>query len=72
MAATTGLNFGQGYSVNGTRPRANNFLIDSVDDNDYGISGQAYQPDNVGAIQEVTILTNSYTAGIWTRRRFGP
>jgi hypothetical protein len=60
--ATTGLNNGVGYSVNGTRPRANNFLIDSVDDNDYGITGQAYQPDNVGAIQEVTILTNSYTA----------
>jgi len=60
--ATTGFNNGVGYSVNGTRPRANNFLIDSVDDNDYGITGQAYQPDNVGAIQEVTILTNAYTA----------
>jgi hypothetical protein len=53
---------GVAYSVNGTRPHANNFLIDSVDDNDYGISGQAYQPDNVGAIQEVTILTDSYPA----------
>lgn len=60
--ATTGFNNGVGYSVNGTRPRANNFLIDSVDDNDYGISGQAYQPDNIGAIEEVTVLTNSYTA----------
>jgi len=50
------------YSVNGTRPHANNFLVDSVDDNDYGISGQAFQPDNVGAIQEVTILTDSYPA----------
>jgi hypothetical protein len=60
--ATTGFNNGVGYSVNGTRPRANNFLIDSVDDNDYGIAGQALQPDNIGAIQEVTILTNSYTA----------
>ncbi len=60
--ATTGLNNGVGYSVNGARPRSNNFLIDSVDDNDYGITGQAFQPDNVGAIQEVTILTNSYTA----------
>ncbi len=60
--ATTGNNNGVGYSVNGTRPRANNFLIDGQDDNDYGISGQAYQPDNVGAIQEVTVLTNSYSA----------
>ena len=48
--------------MNGTRPRANNFLIDGQDDNDYGIAGQAYQPDNLGLIQEFTILTNSYTA----------
>ncbi|MGA8012262.1 MAG: TonB-dependent receptor [Candidatus Acidiferrales bacterium] len=50
------------FSVNGTRPHANNFLIDGQDDNDFGISGQAYQPDNVGAIQEVTVLTDSYSA----------
>jgi hypothetical protein len=60
--AATGFANGVAFSVNGSRPRANNFLIDSVDNNDYGISGQAYQPDNVGAIQEVTILTNAYTA----------
>ena len=53
---------GIGFSVNGTRPRANNFLIDGQDDNDYSISGQAYQPTNLGAIQEFTVLTNSYGA----------
>ncbi len=53
---------GVSFSVNGTRPRANNFLVDGQDDNDYGISGQAYQPTNVGAIQEVTVLTNAYSA----------
>ncbi|MGH9678410.1 MAG: TonB-dependent receptor domain-containing protein, partial [Candidatus Acidiferrales bacterium] len=50
------------FSVNGSRPRANNFLIDGQDDNDYQITGQAYQPTNIGAIQEVTILTNAYSA----------
>ena len=50
------------FSVNGTRPRANNFLIDGQDDNDYLLTGQAYQPTNIGAIEEVTILTNSYSA----------
>ncbi len=50
------------YSVNGTRPRGNNFMIDGQDDNDYGISGQAYQPTNLGLIQEFTVLTNSYSA----------
>lgn len=53
---------GIAFSVNGTRPRANNFLIDGQDDNDYGITGQAYQPINYGAIQEVAILTNAYSA----------
>lgn len=50
------------FSVNGTRPRSNNFLIEGQDDNDYTIAGQAYQPTNYGAIQEVTILTNAYSA----------
>ena len=53
---------GIAFSVNGTRPRANNFLIDGQDDNDYGVTGQAYQPINYGAIQEVAILTNAYSA----------
>lgn len=53
---------GIAFSVNGTRPRANNFLIDGQDDNDYAIAGQAYQPINAGAIQELTILTNAYSA----------
>jgi len=53
---------GIGFSVNGTRPRANNFLIDGQDNNDNSINGQAFQTSNLGAIQEVTILTNSYAA----------
>jgi Carboxypeptidase regulatory-like domain len=53
---------GIGFSVDGSRPRANNFLIDGQDDNDYGATGQAYQPANYGAIQEVAILTNAYSA----------
>jgi hypothetical protein len=61
-AVNASLTNGIGYSVNGTRPRANSFLIDGQDDNDYGIAGQAYQPTNLGLIQEITILTNSYGA----------
>ena len=58
LAQTEGVSF----SVNGTRPRSNNFLIDGQDDNDYGLTGQALQPVNYGAIQEVAILTNAYSA----------
>ena len=48
--------------MNGTRPRANNFLLDGQDNNDNSINGQAFQTTNLGAIQEVTVLTNSYSA----------
>jgi outer membrane receptor protein involved in Fe transport len=53
---------GVGFSVNGTRPRANNFLVDGQDNNDNSLNGQAFQTTNLGAIQEVTILTNAYSA----------
>jgi hypothetical protein len=57
-----GFSNGINFSVNGTRPRGNNFLVDGQDNNDYSISGQAFQPTNIGAVQEVTILTNAYSA----------
>lgn len=57
-----GLSNGFDFSVNGARPRANNFLIDGQDDNDNSIAGQAFQPTNLEAIGEVTILTNSYSS----------
>src|SRR5205085_217238 len=53
---------GTGFSVNGLRPRSNNFLIDGFDNNDNGIAGQAFQPNNTESVQEVTVLTNSYAA----------
>src|SRR6266478_2658987 len=56
-----GFSNGVDFSVNGTRPRANNFLIDGQDNNDNAINGQAFQPSNKEAISEVTVLTNSYS-----------
>ncbi len=53
---------GSGFSVNGLRPRANNFLIDGFDNNDQGIGGQALQPSNQEAIKEISVLRNSYDA----------
>ena len=53
---------GVGFSVNGARPRANNFLIDGQDNNDNSINGQAFQPINHEAVGQVTILTNAYAA----------
>ena len=53
---------GASFSVDGLRPRANNFLIDGFDNNDNGIAGQAIQPVNLEAISEVVVQTNSYGA----------
>jgi hypothetical protein len=53
---------GVGFSVDGLRPRANNFLIDGFDNNDNGIGGQAIQPQNTEAVKEVVVQTNSYSA----------
>jgi hypothetical protein len=53
---------GVAIQVNGSRPRANSFLIDGQDINDPGIAGQAIQPQIPDMYQNVTIITNSATA----------
>ncbi len=53
---------GTSFAVNGTRPRSNNFLIEGQDNNDAGIHGQGLQPNNLDAIKEVSVMTNSYAA----------
>jgi hypothetical protein len=53
---------GPSFSVNGTRPRGNNFLIEGQDNNDWGLHGQGLQPANLEAVEEVSVLTNSYQA----------
>jgi outer membrane receptor protein involved in Fe transport len=64
VTVVTGADFtnGYGFSVNGNRPRDNNFLVESVDNNDQGIHGQAWQPENIEAIQEITFLLDSFSA----------
>jgi outer membrane receptor protein involved in Fe transport len=64
VAPTNRENFtnGIGFSVNGTRPRANNFLIEGQDNNDASIQGQALQVSNLEATKEVSLLSNSYSA----------
>ncbi len=49
-------------SVNGTRPRGNNFLIDGVSNNDISVAGPAITPTNNDTLQEVTIQTSNFSA----------
>jgi outer membrane receptor protein involved in Fe transport len=59
---TVGLTNGTAFSVNGSRPRENNFLIEGQDNNDAGIEGQGLQPQNQEALQSVTVLLSGAPA----------
>jgi len=55
--------FGVGtFSVNGSRGRSNNFLIDGTENNDISVAGQAFQITNPDAIQEVSVQTSNFDA----------
>jgi len=53
---------GTEFSVNGLRPRANNQLIDGLENNDNSITGQSYQPGVRDGYSEVTILGSNFSA----------
>ena len=53
---------GTEFSVNGLRARANNQLIDGLDNNDNSITGQFYQPVLRDGYNEVTVLQSNYSA----------
>lgn len=50
------------FSVNGARPRSNNFMIDGVENNDISIDGPAYTITNPDAVQEVNVQTGNFSA----------
>lgn len=49
-------------TVNGARPRANNFMIDSQDVNDVTLGGEAIQPSSPDFFQSVSVLLNDSSA----------
>lgn len=49
-------------SVNGSRTRSNNFMINGVDNNDISVAGPAVVMTNNDAIQEVSIQTANFSA----------
>ena len=53
---------GTEFSINGLRARANNQLIDGLDNNDNSIAGQFYQPVLRDGYNEVTVLGSDYSA----------
>jgi outer membrane receptor protein involved in Fe transport len=49
-------------SVNGSRPRSNNFMIDGVENNDISVAGPSITLTNNDAIQEVSVQTSNFSA----------
>lgn len=61
VTAVPGGTQGVGGSVGGTRPRDNNFVVDGVDDNNLGVTGNnsTVIPD---AVAEFNVVTNQFSA----------
>jgi len=53
---------GNEFSVHGLRARANNQLIDGLDNNDNSIAGQFYIPTLRDGYSELTVLQSDYSA----------
>src|SRR6185312_3284011 len=61
VASGGGIGVGEGPSVGGQRPRANNFTIEGVDNNSKSVTGPlVYVPND--ATQEFTVLQNVFQA----------
>ena len=63
-ATGSGASFGNAsqFSVNGQRPRGNNYLIDGTENNDISVTGPATQINNDDAIAEVSVQTGLFSA----------
>jgi outer membrane receptor protein involved in Fe transport len=64
VTASGGATFGNAsqFSINGQRPRGNNYLIDGTENNDISVTGPASQINNEDAIAEVSIQTGLFSA----------
>lgn len=50
------------FSVNGSRGRSNNFMLDGTDNNDASVAGQLIQVKDLDAVAEVSVLTSNFDA----------
>jgi hypothetical protein len=53
---------GTNFSVNGSRPRGNNFMIDGQDSNDPTVTGPQQVLNNPEIVQEFRLITNQFSA----------
>jgi hypothetical protein len=60
VATSGGIGAGSGPSVGGQRPRANNFTIEGIDNNDKAVTGPLIYIPNDG-VGEFTLITNQFS-----------
>jgi hypothetical protein len=53
---------GTNFSVNGSRPRGNSFMIDGQDSNDPTVTGRQQVLNNPEIVQEFRLITNQFSA----------
>ena len=61
-SGTTGFGNGTDLSINGSRPRGNNYMLDGIENNDISIGGPAFQPSNEDQVAEVSIQTGLFSS----------
>lgn len=59
-SATTNVN-GAGFSINGQRPRGNNYLLDGTDNNEIFLSGEEQVFTIADAVEEVSVQTGNFS-----------
>src|SRR3989442_3796196 len=61
-SGTSGFGNGTDLSINGSRPRGNNYMLDGVENNDISVGGPAYTPSNEDQVAEVSIQTGLFSS----------
>lgn len=61
-SGTTAFGNGTDLSINGSRPRGNNYMLDGVENNDISVGGPAFVASNVDQVAEVSIQTGLFSA----------
>jgi hypothetical protein len=57
---TGGLSNGGGFSINGQRPRANNYMLDGTENNEVLLSGEEQVFTIADAVEEVSVQTGNF------------
>lgn len=61
-SGTTAFGNGTDLSINGSRPRGNNYMLDGIENNDISVGGPAFVASNEDQVAEVSIQTGLFSS----------